>query len=222
MPQVMREAFALLLAPQLTLDKLILFTMPTVTTQQIALVAAGITASATLTAAAITWVKDRNAAARRIQAIDEATKYVAFWKEVKAQREVTATPDQKVIIAQAFAERLSLAERLVDTQGTRRQRKLFGHLSNEGIRKVALRAGLLLAFGIPLILFTVWFTPQIVKRLPASGFNRSVREFLIAALVGIMAATVRALLQDLGESLRRRSIPKLQDIPPWPNVGEGN
>ena len=45
---------------------------------QITLIVAGISASATIAAAVVTWLKDRNGAARRIQALDEAQKYVDF------------------------------------------------------------------------------------------------------------------------------------------------
>lgn len=194
----------------------------TISPQQFVLVAAGMTASATLTAAIITWVKDRNAAARRIQAIDEATKYVAFWKEIKAQRELTATDEQKIILAQAFAERLALAERMVDIQGTRRQRKILEHLSKRAVAQATMKLGFLLGYAIPLILFTAWFTTLVFRHLPSAGFERGIREFFIAILVGIIAAGVRAVIRDVLEQIRRPNRPRLPDVAAWPDVGQGN
>lgn len=75
----------------------------------IIIVAAAITATATLAAAIITWLKDRNGRARRIQVLDEATKYLAFWELVRSS-EKSGDDD-------AFKRRIALAKELVETRG---------------------------------------------------------------------------------------------------------
>lgn len=98
---------------------------------------AAITAGATLAGAIVTWLKDRNGAARRIQALDEAQKYIEFWTTAKATMAPTAPPDELAAAEKAFRERVASAEHLVEARGTYRTSRyspLFLRVSVDIIR----------------------------------------------------------------------------------------
>lgn len=81
----------------------------------IVIVAAAITATATLVAAIITWLKDRNGRARRIQVLDEATRYLQFWALVRTVENVSAENSEA---RDTFTKRMALATGLVEARGT--------------------------------------------------------------------------------------------------------
>ncbi len=128
-----------------------LFDNPSATPGSTAITVAVITAAATLLGAAIAWLKDRNKVARRIQILDEATKFVGFWQSVyEAQKEI-ARDDQRAALIADFESRLSAAKLLVESKGTYVPLRQQQH---EHIIKTSRSAGAALAF----VSGVIWLT----------------------------------------------------------------
>ena len=54
----------------------------------------------------VTWGKDRSASARRIQILEEATKYVGFWKAYTKSAMEAFSPDDQAALSKETEERL--------------------------------------------------------------------------------------------------------------------
>jgi hypothetical protein len=93
-------------------------------------IAAIITAAAAIIGATLVFWKDRNAAARRIQAIDEAKHYIEFWDTARKLRNENAADEIRKKNDIEFYERVAFGESIVENRGSYRRSKLGQHFSN--------------------------------------------------------------------------------------------
>jgi hypothetical protein len=130
------------------------------TSLQVAVITGAITAGATIAAALLTWLKDRNGAARRIQALDEAQKYVEFWTTTRATIDPALPSDLRADAEERFREHISFAEGMVATRGTYkpgRNSRLLSQLSTIIIGNAILAILIVLVFfGATRLLGYVW------------------------------------------------------------------
>jgi hypothetical protein len=66
----------------------------------------------------VAWIKDRTAISRRIQLLDEATRYVAFWKAFMESATNTLPEDEAASLARLYATNLKLLAEYVEYGST--------------------------------------------------------------------------------------------------------
>lgn len=180
------------------------------------LFAAAITAGATLLGALITWLKDRNGAARRIQVLDEATKYVQFWQAAKAARETLSASDKPPASEQSLGEHIIAAERLVQVRGTYRPGRFAPIGKNLAIRIVPIAATMSLTLVV--FLFIKWVNGFLPGWL--SHTTTSVLSFLTTAMLGGMSAFIfyeyARYVFDLFRRMGPFARPNGKDVAPSP------
>lgn len=172
----------------------------------LAIGAAAITASATLVGALISWIKDRNAGARRLQILDEAKKYIDFWSAMRlAHFDVTLASPEQTALEVAFNARLSLAARIVDSRGTHKRTTTGDILFDFGVQVLA--TGLTILFMVGMFLWVPKFLSGSITQL----FRLFIGANLILIGVFLMTNTYKTF-QRFVQHFKEREV-----LPVWPD-----
>jgi hypothetical protein len=169
------------------------------------LVAAAITASATVANAIVTWIKDRNSAAKRIQALDEAKRIVDFWTALKAAQDPNATEEERVAFQTVFDAKLLTAKTIGETRGSLRPaRPRLAWLSSPWHIITLITSMMLMLFTVRFISDLLTQNTQFHERL--SEISNMVESIAVrlAMLLLVLQATWK-LLSGIIQDWRNRS-----------------
>jgi hypothetical protein len=109
----------------------------------------------------VTWIKDRTAASRRIQLLDEATRYLAFWRTFMEATNALSE-DEATSMTRLYAANMRLLAEYVESACTQPIRQSVLDASRKWVRREAFKAKVkavvrtfVLTTGIVFLILTV-------------------------------------------------------------------